>query len=257
MKDFESLVEEALSAPFEGWSFAWMRGRSRVDPLPWSYPREVERLAADAASMLDMETGGGEVLSRLKVRAPLTVATEAWPPNVPIAAERLRPLGIPVVWDDPAIDNFENYGVKARLPFRDSTFSLVCNRHGAFFGPEIARVLNAGGTFITQQLDHHSYDDFYTALELDRPDEPESWLHRAQRQTEEAGLTTSRAESAVERQYFDDVGALVYYLRAVRWAVLGFDVESCMPALRRLHHRMQDEPLLVRQRRFLLIASKP
>jgi hypothetical protein len=43
----------------------------------------------------------------------------------------------------------------------------------------------------------------------------------------------------------------------VSWAVLGFDVDACMDALRALHDRMQDEPLLIRQRRFLLVATKP
>jgi hypothetical protein len=111
--------------------------------------------------------------------------------------------------------------------------------------------------FITQQLDHHSYDDFYTALEMQAPAEPESWLPRAKQQVEDAGLTAVAAQTAVERQHFDDVGALVYYLKVVSWAVLGFDIDACMAALRRLHERMQQEPLLIRQRRFLIIASKP
>lgn len=38
----------------------------------------------------------------------MTVATEAWPPNVPIAAARLRPLGIPVVQDEGAPDNTDS-----------------------------------------------------------------------------------------------------------------------------------------------------
>jgi len=202
--------------------------------------------------MLDMGTGGGEVLSRLKARASLTVGTEAWPPNVPVASKRLRPLGIHVVWDEGTPDNFDGYGVKGRIPFRDAAFSLVCNRHDAFYAPEVARVLRPSGTFITQQLDHHSYDDFYRALELQPPDEPATWLPRAQNQVEDAGLKTLRAESADEVQYFDDVGALIYYLKVVSWAVLGFDVADCMPALRKLHERMQDEPLVIRQRRFLL-----
>ena len=254
---FDSLLTEALEAPFEGWDFRWIRGRSRTAKLPWHYPTEVSNLAQTARAMLDMGTGGGEVLSRLERRAPVTVATEAWPPNVPLAAQRLRPLGIHVVWEEGTPDNFDGYGTRGRLPFTDAAFDLVCNRHDAFFAPEVARVLGRGGTFITQQLDHHSYDDFYAALELDAPDEPESWLPRARRQIEDAGLETLTAEAADELQYFDDIGALVYYLRVVSWAVLGFDPESCRPALERLHARMQASPLLIRQKRFLLVGRKP
>jgi SAM-dependent methyltransferase len=255
---FEALIREALEAPFTGWDFSFLRSRSRVDPLPWSYSDVVGHLAGRASSMLDMGTGGGEVLSRLSHRAAFTVATEAWPPNVRVAARNLRPLGIPVVWDEAAADNFDNYGVGGRMPFRDGAFSLVSSRHEAFFAPEVARVLISGGTFVTQQLDRHSFDDFYVALDMEPPASPDSWLPRAIRQVEEAGLRTVRSEMAEEREYFDDVGALVYYLgKAVTWAVLGFDVDSCRPALRRLHDRMQEEPLRVRQRRFLLVAAKP
>ena len=52
-----------------------------------------------------MGTGGGERLSRLPCRPALTVATEAWAPNVAVAARRLAALGIPVVHDEGAPDN--------------------------------------------------------------------------------------------------------------------------------------------------------
>jgi hypothetical protein len=90
----------------------------------------------------------------------MTVATEAWPPNVPIAAARLRPLGIPLVQDECAPDNIgQDNTERGRLPFRDGAFALVANRHEAFLAAEVNRVLSPGGVFITQQTDFHSYDD--------------------------------------------------------------------------------------------------
>ena len=112
MPSYEELEAEALAAPFSGWDFSWLGRRSSTEPLPWSYRREVARYAGSAgsaAAMLDMGTGGGEVLSRLwpllAPRPTRTVATEAWPPNVPVAAARLRPLGIPVVQNEDPPDN--------------------------------------------------------------------------------------------------------------------------------------------------------
>ena len=95
MADFDELVTEAMDAPFSGWDFSWLDGRSRSEPLPWDYSVRVAALACTARTMLDMGTGGGEVLSRLPARANRTVATEAWPPNVPMAGRRLLPLGTP------------------------------------------------------------------------------------------------------------------------------------------------------------------
>jgi hypothetical protein len=69
-------------------------------------------------------------------------------------------------------------------------------------------------------------------------------------------MIVERTEVGAEEEHFADVGAVVYYLRAVEWAVHGFDVVACRPALRKLHERMEREALLIRQRRFLLVASK-
>ncbi len=97
MSEFDDLVAEALAAPVAGWDFSWMEGRSSTQPPPWSYEEIVSEHAAAAQAMLDMGTGGGELLAGLAARAPVTVATEAWAPNVPVAAARLAPLGIAVV----------------------------------------------------------------------------------------------------------------------------------------------------------------
>jgi hypothetical protein len=90
--------------------------------------------------MLDMGTGGGEALSGLPDRAPRTIATEAWPPNVPVAGRRLLPLGIPVIQDEAARDNMDQNGANdgGRLPFRDGSLDLVCNRHESFLALEVS-----------------------------------------------------------------------------------------------------------------------
>jgi hypothetical protein len=103
--DFDELVTEAMSQPFAGWDFSWLDRRSRTESLPWNYPARAAVLAGSARTMLDMGTGGGEALSRLATRARRTVATEAWPPNVPVAGRRLLPLGIPVIQAEGARDN--------------------------------------------------------------------------------------------------------------------------------------------------------
>jgi hypothetical protein len=77
-----------------------------------------------------MGTGGGEALSGLVPRPPRTVATEAWPPNVPVAARRLRPLDIPVVQDEGAAENFAQDASRGRLPFRDGAFPEATRMSG-------------------------------------------------------------------------------------------------------------------------------
>jgi SAM-dependent methyltransferase len=255
---FDELITEALAAPFSGWDFSWLSGRSAVGRLPWSYQREVGRRAAVTDTMLDMGTGGGERLSGLAARAARTVATEAWPPNVPVAAGRLSPLGIPVIQDEGAPNNDSQAGAdRGRLPFRDGAFGLVANRHEAFVAAEVARVLAPGGVFITQQVDCHSYDELYTYVGLPVPEQPVSWLPLALQQVNDAGLTVQGAARGAERHEFGDVGALVYYLRVVGWAIPNYSLDTCAAALRAAHNEPERWPASFQQRHFLLVASKP
>ena len=184
---FAALVGDALAAPFTGWDFSYLRGRTSAGPLPWDYRAEAARITRGAASLLDLGTGGGERLSRL-ARPPRTVATEAYGPNVPVAAARLRPLGVPVVWCEPAPDNTTPDDKAGRLPFAAATFSVVISRHEAFTAREVARVLRPGGWFVTQQVDLRAYDDFYAGLGLPPPGGPASWLPLVREQVTAAGL---------------------------------------------------------------------
>jgi SAM-dependent methyltransferase len=255
---FDELVSEAVIAPFSGWDFSWLTGRSTTRPLPWSYSRELTRQAEAASSMLDMGTGGGERLSRLSPRPRMTVATESWPPNVPVAAARLRPLGIPVVQDEGAPDNMRQNGTEpGRLPFSDGAFALVANRHESFLAPEVSRVLSPGGTFITQQVDFHSDDALYRLLGLDVPQQPDSWLTLARQQVQDAGLTVQAAVRGEECQDLQDVGAVVYYLRIVSWAIPHYSLDAYLGQLRAAHDTPEMWPVRLRQQRFLLIATKP
>jgi SAM-dependent methyltransferase len=255
---YERLIAGALARPVKGWDFGWLRRRAPiVSATPWNYGEVVAELAAGSRRMLDMGTGGGEVLSRLPVRAPCTVADEAWPPNVAVAAARLSPLGIPVVRDEGAPANAEQDGIRGRLPFSDRAFDLVINRHEAFLATEVFRVLRPGGSFVTQQVDTHSFDDFFVALGLEPPLAGASWLPLARTQLEEAGFSVITARTGEEHQAFGDVGAVVWYLRAVPWVLPDFDLVGFEPALRQVHRACAERPLIVRQRRLLVVAERP
>lgn len=251
-------MQEALSQPFAGWDFSWLRDRAPITRRPpWSYTEVVSEVAAAAERMLDMGTGGGEVLLRISRRAAITIADEAFAPNVTVAAATLRPHGIPVVQVEGAPDNDSQDGVRGRLPYADNSFDCIANRHESFLATEVSRVLKAGGRFITQQVDLHWYDDLYAALGLNVPDEAESWLPVAIEQLRAAGLEIVASQRGEEHQSFRDIAALIWYLQATSWNIPDFDLTDHDAALRRIHAGMSDRPLVVRQQRFLVVATRP
>ena len=95
--EFERLLAAAEAYTMEGWDWNALEDRYVEAGPPWDYRAEVTALLPTAHALLDMGTGGGEFLSSLAPLPPECWATEAYPPNIPVAAARLRPLGVRVV----------------------------------------------------------------------------------------------------------------------------------------------------------------
>jgi SAM-dependent methyltransferase len=260
--ELDGLLDEAERQPFAGWDFSWLAGRVQVQPLPWDFEALVAEQVATSPDLLDMGTGGGERLSRLTNRPALTVATEAWAPNVPVAAQRLRPLGITVVHVEGAPDNTDQPPdpIVGRLPFVDASFHVVTNRHESFVASEVARILAPGGHFLTQQVGNVWTDDFHRLFDLPLPPRPTGrWeLALAQAQVKAAGLEIVARGEDEEQRAFLDVGALAWYLKAIPWTIPGFTIDGFRPRLALLYRRIQAEgPLTVRLPHFWLHARKP
>src|SRR5262249_45343988 len=73
-----------------------------------------------------------------------------------------------------------------------------------------------------------------------------------------AGLSVQQLEEVRLRATFDDVGAVVYFLRLVVWTVPDFSVERYRARLRDLNDQMaRHGPFVAHSTRFLIEATKP
>jgi len=243
MGDYDSLVAAAEAVPLHGWDFGWLAGRAVTAEPSWRYSELASELLRDADRVLDIDTGGGELLATLGPPAGRTSAAESWPPNVSVASERLAPLGVTVVGTE-------------ELPFPDGEFSVVLNRHGRFDAAGIARVLAAGGTVLTQQVGSEDCADLNRVLGA--PVTDRRWnLGVATDALTAAGLDVVDAAEEWPPLEFHDIGAVVYQLRMVPWQVPDFSVARYDTALRRLHERIEaDGPFAVHTHRFLVRARK-
>lgn len=142
------------------------------------------------------------------------------------------------------------------LPFENGEFDLVLNRHSAFNPTEIGRILAVGGTFLTQQVHGLWAQDLIECLGA-RPQWPSSSLERYVPLLEAAGLEILDAQNWTGELTFTDVGAVVYYLRAVPWLVPGFSVESHSPQLHQLQSRVdRGDALTFEAPKYLIHARK-
>jgi SAM-dependent methyltransferase len=250
MKDsFDDLIQDGLSLPISGWDFSSIKNRSKEHRPLWNYHALAHSHMHGITSILDQETGGGEVLSSLTPFPPHTWATESYPPNIPIAKKRLEPLGVQII---------SSYTISS-IPLPDSSLDLVLNRHGGYSPGELFRLLKPGGIFLTQQVGGQNCIHLNELLQDQVEFEYSYWtVDLITRQLKDAGfglLTTMEDFPVLE---FFDIGALVFYLRIVSWQIADFSIDKYRNKLRGIHQEiLANGPLKVNEHRILVEAQKP
>lgn len=249
----DALLESWLKEerhPFEGWDFSHLHGRMSEEKPPWSYMERAAELMQQSTSVIDIDTGGGERLLEFKEYWPQSVAaTEGYPPNVELASARLSPLGVKVL----SVQLTETTSISVD----DREFDLILNRHGVINPSEFARILAPGGSLFTQQVHGLWAWDLVQAFGIDQPTltaSPEKYTPLL----EAVGLEVVQINDWRGKLSFTDVGAIVYYLKAVSWTVPGFTVETHKDYLFALQERVEaGAELAFTAALYLLEARKP
>lgn len=219
-KEWEA--EEKI-AHIHGWDFSHIHGRyEEEDDLPWDYKRIIDDSLVDSMKLLDFDTGGGEFLLSLGHPYDNTSATEGYPPNVELCKKELLPLGI----------DFKECDNASKIPFDDSSFDMILNRHGDFDPSENFRLLRPNGLFITEQVGSENDRNLVKLVLPDVPAPfPELKLSIQKRKFEEVGFEIVRAEEAFRPIRFYDVGAFVWFAHIIEWEFPGFSVDKCFDKL--------------------------
>ena len=215
--------QEENAAHIHGWDFSHIHGRYEEEAdLPWDYEALVRQHLESGLDIMDYDTGGGEFLLSLHHPYDKTSATEGYPPNVRLCAEKLLPLGV----------NFKECHDPSDIPFEDEAFDLILNRHGSFNAAELFRLLRRGGVLMTEQVGGNNDRDLVEMVlpGTDRPF-PQLTLEKQRRVFETAGFQIVRAEEAYRPIKFYDVGAFVWFARIIEWEFPGFSVEKCFERL--------------------------
>ncbi len=130
---------DAAAADVTGWGFDWLNGRATEERPPWGYAKLLADRLGQVESALDIDTGGGEVLTEAPTFPPRMVATEAWPANAQRARKLLGPRGVQII--------------ETVKDAPDESFELVTARHPVRPDwEEIHRVLAPGGYYFAQHV---------------------------------------------------------------------------------------------------------
>ena len=240
VEELSQYVDAARS--LEGWELEF--GPEPLEPgPPWDYEALAQEFCSGARSVLDLGTGGGEVLSRVLARSSCrAIATESWHVNAPVAARRLEPRAHVV------------RASSLELPFPHGSFDLVLSRHEEIRPGEVARVLAPGGRFLTQQV----VPDIWHELRAVFPDMVRFPDHYADYQSEfrDAGLTVEDAREFRRPVRFRKLGHLVYHLVAAPWSLPNFGVRSHREGLAQLDLQARSERGLVLTEGFCLLQVR-
>jgi SAM-dependent methyltransferase len=241
--EYDELVGEAEGVTLVGWEFGWQDGRAVGFDPSWSYPDLARPLIRRATSVLDLDTGGGELLAELAPLPAHTVAVETWAANTPVARDRLTPFGVSVVTE---------------LPGGENEFDVVLSRHGRLPADDIARLLAPGGTVLTQQVGSDDLAELNAALGAPAPYSKRWTADVAVAALEAAGLEVTDVREERPEVVFHDVGAIVYQLRAVPWQVRDFSTQRYDRQLRRIDAMIRTAgEFRTTAHRFLVAARRP
>lgn len=193
-----------------GWDFSKMQA-VRDEP-PWDYEATVLSLAFAASAVLDVGTGGGELLGRLIRDADwdVVVAVDQQERMATVAAGNLGAEAQVVVADAPA------------LPFEDASFDLILQRHCVVNPPEVARLLGSGGKFVTQQVGPHNTQSIFDAFgwgsnweQFAHDDPPPRRCVDLATDFEALGIVVERVDEYDVGYAFENIDSLVFFLKAV------------------------------------------
>lgn len=244
---FKKYIEDSKKG-FKGWDFKYLNDSERMkeSPLSWNYYNEIIGYLEKSDNLLDMGTGGGEYLSTLPLPKRV-VATESYTPNIKIARDRLSPLGIEVY----KVDDDE------KLPFPENYFDLIINRHESYSPREVMRILKGKGYFISQQVGGLSDRELNKILEAEDCSHIDWNLKKTCDELETLGFYIEKQKEEIVKTRFYDIGAIIYYLNAIPWQVVGFSVEKYEDKLYELHRYIEKYGYIDTScHRFIIVAQK-
>jgi SAM-dependent methyltransferase len=235
-----------------GWD--WSRLRVVRDPIPFDYVEIVRVIVRPGDRVLDIGTGGAEVLLDLELPAASTVAIDHQLRMAFVARDRIA-----------ASNQIVHLAVAdgGALPFPSQSFDHVLCRHATANPAEVARVLRPGGVFVNQTVGARNTQSLFDALGWgsnwqqfsDEPIPPRD-RHSLAAEFDAIGCRTVRTEEYEVGHAFADLESLVLFLQNAPFPNQ-FEPEQHVDAVNvLLEHHCSDRGIETTEHRELLIIER-
>lgn len=241
------LKSEHYQQTFSGWDFTYLDRKMSIEKPDWSYSEIVSSYLKSTMNLLDMGTGGGELLLQFKHPYDKTAVTEGYDKNYQFLLTTLKPLGIEIQFVDE--DDCLN--------FPDNSFDIILNSHESFSISEVQRVLKPSGIFITQQVG--DFNGVNLASRLIPNYKKESFdfhLTLVEEQLRKNQFEILFKNEQYLKQKFFDMDGLIYYVKTIPWEYRNFSVTKNFEQLIGLYEELQRTGFIYNlQHRFVLVAK--
>jgi SAM-dependent methyltransferase len=231
-----------------GWDFGYLQDRMIESPVPWDYVKIVSSKIKPSINLLDLGTGGGELLSKFANEQINIYATESYEPNFEIARKQLDKFGGRLITEYTDDD----------LPFPDEYFDLITDSNESYNIIEDYRILKPGGYFITQQVDGRSDLTLNEVLNLEHTNEFLHWnLNFALNEfsSEQFHIIKKAEDFGFTR--FKDSESVIFYIKSIPWHFENFnDIDFNEVKIQLDKIFSENKYFDVAKHRFLIVAKK-
>ena len=239
------LESENRQKSFEGWDFSSIQEDFWQEEISWNYTEIVKYYLKPNMRLLDMGTGGGELLTLFSHPFHQTSVTEGWEKNYQLLLMTLAKKGVEVkfVKEDDQLD------------FSDNQFDIVLNSHESFSLDEVKRVLKPGGLFITQQVGDLNGINLASRL-IPNFEKKDFNLHLSSvvRELKKRDFDVLDQYESYPSQKFFSMDALIYYVRTIEWEFPGFSVLTHQKELIELEEELKRVGFIYNQEHRFLVS---
>lgn len=239
------LKSEERQKAFEGWNFSSIQEDFWQEETSWDYIKIVKKHLKPNMCLLDMGTGGGELLTHFSHPFHQTSVTEGWDRNYQLLLATLGKKGVEVKFvkeDD-------------RLDFLDNRFDIVLNCHESFSLDEVKRVLKPNGLFITQQVGDLNGINLASRL-IPNFEKKDFNFHLSSvvRELKKRDFGILDQYESYPSQKFFSMEALIYYVRTIEWEFPGFSVLTHQKELLELEEELKRVGFIYNQEHRFLVS---